>query len=101
MALGATHWNWRWDVSSYIYNWVLPHVTATFGYQAASANTYYNHPTTWWQFSDRPLDEVSVDFWGPWGRDSTIDYSVGEEIINFVWWDPRPPWIRYYIWQRE
>ena len=99
MALGATHWNWRWDVSSYVYNWILTHITATFGYQAASANTYYNHPISWWQFSHRPLDDVSVDFWGPWGRDSAIDYDVGEELINFVWWDPNPPWIRYYIWQ--
>src|SRR5215207_11615064 len=53
---GATHYNWRPDVRrlvDYIEYWY-----------ATAANTYYNHPTGWW------LDDVSVDFWSPWGRGS-------------------------------
>jgi hypothetical protein len=86
MALGATHYNWRWDVRALV-DRVL------YWYPDASANTYYDHPTGW------GLDDRSVDFWHWWGRGYDIDYYVGEGIVNYVWYDPNPPWIRWYIWQ--
>jgi hypothetical protein len=92
-GLGPTHFNWRPDVEWYIYNRVLPHITGVFGFQATEPNTYVNHPTGWW------LDDRSVDFWSEFGRGDPIHPSVGHEIVNFVWNDPNPPWIRWYIWQ--
>lgn len=82
---GATHYNWRPDVRAlvtYIQYWY-----------STAANTYYDHPTGWW------LDDVSVDFWSPWGRGSPIDPYVGDAIWNDVFYDPNPPWIRWVIWR--
>ncbi len=93
MALGAEHRNWRWDVAAlveYIEYWY-----------ATRANSYFNHPINWPQLSNWPLDYVSIDFWSPWGRGYDIDYNVGNAIISYIWNDPNPPWIRYYIWQGE
>jgi hypothetical protein len=82
---GATHYNWRPDV------WAL--VTYIQYWYSTAANTYYDHPTGWW------LDDVSVDFWSPWGRGSPIDPYVGDAIWNDVFYDPNPPWIRWVIWR--
>ncbi len=96
MAPGATHYNWRWDVAN-----LAARVESLY---STAGNTYFDHPSNWWQFSAWPLDPVSVDFWSPWGRDAgypwnNIDPDVGYAIANYVWYDPNPPWIRWYIWQ--
>ena len=100
MALGATHFGWRQDVAN-----LVARVEAQF---ATWGNTYFDHPISWPQFSTFPLDSVSVDFWAPFfgpdgisGRDNPIDFDVGYAIVDFVWFDPNPPWIRWYIWQGE
>lgn len=80
-----THYNWRWDVAELAHR--VENLFAT------AANTYNDHPT------GQGLDAVSVDFWSPWGRGSDIDTGVGFAIVNYVWNDPNPPWIRWYIWQ--
>lgn len=93
MALGAEHRNWRSDVLAlveYIESWAN-----------TSANSYFNHPSNWPDLSPWPLDYVAVDFWGPGGRGDPIDYNEGNRIISYIWNDPNPPMVRYYIWQRE
>ena len=105
MALGAAHRNWRSDVRAlveYIESWWWwSYDTQSWTYTVA--NTYDDHPIVWPWLSPWDLDYVSVDFWGPGGRGDTIDYSLGNRIIRFIWYEtgPYPPWIRYYIWQRE
>jgi len=95
MAHGATLWTWDSDVESYIYDRILPHVTAVFGYEATAPNTYVGHPDGW------NLPYRSVDFWSPDGRGYDINYYVGEEIVNFVMNidAANPPWVSWYIWQ--
>jgi len=92
---------WRQDVADLVAR--VEENFSTFG------NTYFNHPTDpFGEFADFPLDFVSVDFWAPFlgpdrisGRDIPIDFDVGEAIVDFVWFDPNPPFIRWYIWQGE
>ena len=105
MALGAAHRNWRSDVRAlveYIESWWwYSHDLGDWTYTVA--NTYFNHPNVWPSLSPHDLGYVSVDFWGPGGRDDTIDYSLGNRIIRYIWYEtgPVPPWVRYYIWQRN
>ncbi len=84
-GIGATHYNWRWDVAD-----LVARVESEFW---TAANTYFDHPTGW------GLDHVSVDFWSPDGRGWDIDPGVGDQIVNYIWHDPNPPWLRWYIWQ--
>jgi hypothetical protein len=100
MATGATHFDWRQDVADLVAR--VEGNFFTFG------NTYFNHPIVWPEFSFFDLGFVSVDFWdstigfdGISGRGNPISRDEGDAIVNFVWFDPNPPFIRYYIWQGE
>jgi hypothetical protein len=94
-GVGATHYNWDWDVEGYIYGRILPYITATFGFEATAPNTYVDHPNGW------RLDNRSVDFWNPAGRGFPIDFTVGEAIVNYVMNidGNNPPFTSWYIWQ--
>lgn len=84
-----THYNWRPNVRA-----LVNRVERRF---ATKANTYNEHPTGW----HPKLDAVSVDFWSPAGRGRPINRDVGFAIVRYVFNDPNPPWIRWYIWQGD
>jgi hypothetical protein len=84
-----THYNWRPNVRAL--------VNRVEGRFRTKANTYNEHPSNW-----RPkLDAVSVDFWAPAGRGYPIDPAVGYAILRYVFNDPNPPQIRWYLWQGQ
>lgn len=57
------------------------------------ANTYYDHPEGYWR------TETSIDFWDYAGRGYAIDPSLGDEIFNWLFYDPDPPYIQWVIWR--
>jgi hypothetical protein len=97
-GLGDTHFNWRPDVANLVS--FIENSFPTFG------NTYFEHPTGFFDEFGFPFDDRSVDFWAPFigldgisGRGIPIDFDVGQAILDFVFFDPNPPFIRWYIWQ--
>jgi len=91
-GFGETHFGWRGDVANLVS--IVENSFPTIG------NTYFDHPNGF------GLDDVSVDFWAPFigfdgvsGRGNPIDFDTGQAILDFVFFDPNPPFIRWYIWQ--
>jgi hypothetical protein len=84
-----TRYNWEPDVEQLARSWV-----DYYGYESGScwANTYVDHPPGWGR------DTTSVDFWG-YDRGFRIAYEVGQEIVDWIFNDPNPPWIEWIIWQ--
>lgn len=80
-----THYNVRQDIARLNRRLIVRH--------GGSWNTYYNHPPPFW------LDATSVDHWGPGGRGTPLGLARGNAILNDIYYDPNPPWIRWYIWQ--
>jgi hypothetical protein len=55
-------------------------------------NTYVGHPPGW------NRDTTSIDFWDYKGRGYNINPTVGQEVFEFIFEDPNPPWISWCIW---
>jgi hypothetical protein len=76
---------WRTDIET-----VARRVVNEFG---CSANTYVRHPPGW----DR--DSTSVDFWDAQGRGYAIGHNLGQQVFDYIFNDPNPPWIEWCIWE--
>jgi hypothetical protein len=59
-----------------------------------ACNTYYDHPEGYFRDAD------SIDIWGPGGRGDPINYYIGQQIFEELFWDEGLPNIEWIIWQR-
>lgn len=83
--LYPTRYTWREDIDE-----LARKIIGRFG---VWCNTYVDHPPGW------ALDQVSVDVWAYAGRSYELDPDLGQEVFDYVFNDPNPPWIRWTIWQ--
>lgn len=65
-----------------------------------SVNTYVHHPEDVWLEQGVSREYDSFDVWGPAGRGDWLDYEIGNELFNLLWYDPTPPYWEWAIWQR-
>jgi hypothetical protein len=67
-------------------------------------NTYAGHPEfdesrSWGDILGYNTQRRSLDVWHAAGRGVPIWPEKGTHIVNYVFNDPRPPWISWVIWQ--
>lgn len=74
---------------------VVRRLYAKFG-NAIHVNTYVEHPEGEWA-----RDTISLDAWGPRGRNDPIGFELGQRVFDFLYHDPAPPDIDWIIWRRQ
>jgi hypothetical protein len=95
-----TRYEWREDVEQLVRR--LYRVFSGPGGPHIHINTYHRHPagpsgyydTIWCR------DTAAFDVWGPDGRIDEIGFERGQRVFDYVFYDPRPPWIDWCIWRR-
>ncbi len=87
-----TRYEWRSDIEGLIKRiysrWPNVHI-----------NTYVQHPGN--DDGKWARDTIAFDVWGNGGRGSRLPVDIGNAICDYVFYDPNPPWIDWYIWQQR
>lgn len=82
-----THFNWDNDVKRLVDRYEEEY------YGKIYINTYKDHPPGhWW-------DSRSLDVWHSDGRGYALPKHLGDQVLERIFNDPDPPYIRYCIWQ--
>lgn len=84
-----THFDWRDDVKA-----LVDKVESEF--DDIYINTYWNHPPIPENYDNR-YEPVSLDVWNSDGRGCALDWTLHDEVLNYLFDDPHPPNIRWYL----
>lgn len=90
-----TRYIWRKDIQA-----LIRRIYEEFGWDNIHITTYVDHPASEFYEEYGGRDTSSFDVWGPLGRGDPLPKALGDKIFNFVYSDPKPPWIDWVIWRR-
>jgi lysozyme len=89
-----TRYIWRKDIQK-----LIRRVYEKFGWAAIHITTYVDHPASEFYEAFGGRDTASFDVWGPAGRGDPLPKELGDKVFDFIYSDPKPPWIDWIIWQ--